>query len=65
VNIDGTGSGVVADEIAHLHKLPLGRSSQVEDRNISILDFAERFRFRKFSGQIKHGGNPGAQGFIR
>src|SRR6266496_4635887 len=65
VNIDGTVSGVIADEFAYLHKLRLGGSSQVQDGNISIIDFAERFRFGKFSAQIKHGDNPGAQSFVR
>src|SRR5215208_2369711 len=65
VNIDGPVSGVIANEFAHLHKLRLGGSSQVQDRNISINDFAERFRFGKFSAQIKHGDNPAAQRFRR
>src|SRR5438477_3417731 len=45
VNIDGTVSGVIADEFACLHKLRLGGSSQVKDGNISINDFAKWFRF--------------------
>src|SRR5438046_3309777 len=65
VNIDGTVSGVGADEFAHLHKLRLGGSSQVQDGNISIIDFSERFRFGKFSAQIKHRENPGTQSFVR
>src|SRR5438067_12363422 len=65
VNIDGTVSAVGADEFAHLHKLRLGGSSQVQDGNISIVDFSERFRLGKFSAQIKHGENPGARSFIR
>ena len=65
VNIDGTVSGVIADEFAYLHKLRLGRSSQVHDGNISIIAFSERFRLGKFGAQIKHGDNPGAQSFVR
>src|SRR6266576_3422472 len=65
VNIDGTVSGVIADEFAYLHKLRLGGSSQVQDGNISVIDFAKRFRFGKFSAQIKHGENPGTQSFVR
>src|SRR5882724_1249271 len=64
VNIHGTVSGVIADEFAYLHQLRLGGSSQVQDGNISIIDFAERFRFGKFSAQIKHEANSGAQGFV-
>src|SRR6266550_5921214 len=65
VDIDGTVSGVIADEFACLHKLRLGGRSQVQDGNISINDFSEWFRFGKFSAQIKHGDNPGAQSFVR
>src|SRR4029077_10035457 len=65
VNINGTVASVIADEFAHLHKLRLGGSSQIQDRDISIIDFPERFRLGKFSAQIKHGDNPGTQSFVR
>src|SRR5918996_5923471 len=65
MNIDDAVAAVIADEFAHLHKLRLGGTSQIQDGNISIIDFAKRFRFGKFSAQIKHGGNPGAQSVVR
>src|SRR4029077_617076 len=51
MDIDGSVTRMIANEFAHLHKLRLGGSSQVQDRNISIIDFAEPFRFGKFSAQ--------------